>query len=660
MHRRSARRLGVIAAILPGVLGVSVLTSNSAHATAPTSVVLSQATGIQDNQVIQVSGTGTAGESLVVTECGNYNVGTNTYNATAGNCVGFGNAGESVQGIIVDINGNWGPVNLTIRRQWTNAQSGATLACRERNLTTPSAACGVRVTSLAGGATQVDFHMAPKMTVTPSTGLRDGDTVTVSVIDMPSSASTLGGGFTECPTNATFNAGAGRGTTGDPLNFTATGLSPTGWITDYCAKSTSSSGSPLNVPQGIGTAVAADGSVTYNYTVHSTVWPSSGQVSHCNPGETCRIIGFATPPNWNNSSYAAISFATVPTATISSVTGQTVTSHARPTNTINLSGVNWNVDGPATVELCDSLGANCDSALSGASVSSGALSGGVTVPSGATTGLRSLKITSGADTASTAITILGAPSVTASPNSSGVGTSVTVTGSNWNPGSSVSVTFADASDGSLGTAVVATATGSGGISATLTVPSGAVTQVRATDAANSLSASTPFTPLSNSIDCGGTSTLSNCSLVQNLSEQVNGGNFSVSQAGAALAFPAVTLNGSNQTVNGSLNDLTVIDARGSYAGWTLTATATDFSATGGLTIAKSNLAATPSCSATTTGSASPVTGTASQAFSGTVTLCTVTSGGAGGTFAADAGLALTVPASAGAGNYAATITLLAV
>ena len=137
-------------------------------------------------------------------------------------------------------------------------------------------------------------------------------------------------------------------------------------------------------------------------------------------------------------------------------------------------------------------------------------------------------------------------------------------------------------------------------------------------------------------------------------------------------------------VTGTLNDITVSDNRGGTNGWSLTATAVDFTGTPSGSISKSALAATTTCAAADATNAwdysnaskvaisgfdaslnapGATAGASASAFSGTVNLCTkstttnATTGSTGGIYNVGGSLALTVPAFQKAARYVSTITV---
>jgi len=139
-----------------------------------------------------------------------------------------------------------------------------------------------------------------------------------------------------------------------------------------------------------------------------------------------------------------------------------------------------------------------------------------------------------------------------------------------------------------------------------------------------------------------------------------------------------------KTIVGTLNDITVTDNRGGTNGWTLSATAVNFTGTPSGTISNGALTATPTCVAAdatnawdysnankvaisgfdaTLNAGGNSAGSAAQAFSGTVNLCTknttvnATTGSTGGVYNVGGSLTLVVPAFQKAARYVSTITI---
>ncbi|MEU8803824.1 WxL domain-containing protein [Spirillospora sp. NPDC048819] len=149
---------------------------------------------------------------------------------------------------------------------------------------------------------------------------------------------------------------------------------------------------------------------------------------------------------------------------------------------------------------------------------------------------------------------------------------------------------------------------------------------------------------------------------QRLNLSVAAGKLTMSQQPGEVDLGAVTLDGTAKTATGDIKRVEVIDARGGATGWSLTATMTDFASAGGPKIPAGNLSWTPGC--TSGPGATPVTAGSPGPLSSTTaaTLCSGPNGegGAvvGGTYTADAGLELDVPAVTGAGQYQAVLTIV--
>jgi hypothetical protein len=177
-----------------------------------------------------------------------------------------------------------------------------------------------------------------------------------------------------------------------------------------------------------------------------------------------------------------------------------------------------------------------------------------------------------------------------------------------------------------------------------------------------------------------------CSLSQIIEVDVVGTNLSMQQAGGNVVLDPVTLDGSPQSTTGELNLVTVKDARGNGAAWSLTGTVTDFKTDPSVgncpagtpaswdyrCIPANNLGWAPAAevahevipgdvAAVTAGSISDTdaikAGTAGSGLASQQSLCGAEATHGGGTFACGAGLALLIPASASAGTYSATLTL---
>jgi hypothetical protein len=219
------------------------------------------------------------------------------------------------------------------------------------------------------------------------------------------------------------------------------------------------------------------------------------------------------------------------------------------------------------------------------------------------------------------------------------------------------------------------------------VPTG-TTQIRVVDTSEpALVVTNPFSINANEQDCGNGSPLVGCALQQDLYLNIEAGNFTWSQQTPVIVLNSTTtgdscteaddytgscyglvLDGTTQQVTGSLNDVTIIDARGAGASWAVSATMTDLTTgVGGLnrTIPATTVTLTPECAiddgTAAGGTAQVVVGTPGTLHPTTqLALCSAPAAHAGGTFTAGGDLSFDVPASIFAGLYQATLTLTAV
>ena len=153
------------------------------------------------------------------------------------------------------------------------------------------------------------------------------------------------------------------------------------------------------------------------------------------------------------------------------------------------------------------------------------------------------------------------------------------------------------------------------------------------------------------------------------------------QAGQFVTLAGVTLNGEYKLTNGAIQPITVTNARGTAAGWSVTGAVTDFkvnatdpTCSGGdafeyrLCIPANNLAWGPSAgivhtvipgdvAAVTAGATGDLAHPWTSPLNTSGTLCSSAANVSGGTFLCNANLSLGVPASAGAGHYTANLTL---
>ncbi|UUZ61368.1 hypothetical protein [Nocardioides sp. B-3] len=168
--------------------------------------------------------------------------------------------------------------------------------------------------------------------------------------------------------------------------------------------------------------------------------------------------------------------------------------------------------------------------------------------------------------------------------------------------------------------------------------------------------------------------------------QVNGAAMTMKQAGSAIQLTPVTLNGQPQKARGLLNGLTVVNARGTDAGWSLTGQMTsDFSDGTGDGVCGVNNPASwdnhcipggnvgwvpsaqvshvviPGDVATVNAGSPAIPGTTGlPGWDGSATahtLCSAPATRSGGTFDCGGGIGPGIPASAAKGLYRGTLTL---
>ncbi|MGC0422407.1 hypothetical protein [Embleya sp. AB8] len=152
---------------------------------------------------------------------------------------------------------------------------------------------------------------------------------------------------------------------------------------------------------------------------------------------------------------------------------------------------------------------------------------------------------------------------------------------------------------------------------------------------------------------------------QVITTDVQGGPLTLGVGGTDVALPGVTLNGKDAFTGGALNPLTVSDARGTNAGWTLTGQASDLTAAGGR-IVGDNLGWTPTAKSVTgtlpTGGTAPQVSAGGKADPGAGlgrprTLCSSAAGASAGSFECGGDLKLGVPGITVPGTYTGTLTL---
>ncbi len=365
-----------------------------------------------------------------------------------------------------------------------------------------------------------------------------------------------------------------------------------------------------------------------------------------------------------------ITFRPPATVSIGSVTGQTgtpaVTTAARSTNVINVTGTNWDVGGTLTASLCNVALSSCDPAgLTGTATigAGGSVSGALTVTAGATTGARAVKLTDGVQTASVPVQILGTRSITLAPAAGGVGLTTTVNGENFDANQPVAIQALNAAFQPLGAPVISGSSSTGAVNAQFQITDPLTRNIAVAEAANNPLVNNAATAFAFSADsCNNVG----CTVLQTVTLAVNPGVINMAQAGNAVGMGAINLNGTTQTSTGNLRGITITDARGTLNGWSVTATMTNLSGpvgTNGVIPAGNMTVVTPTCgpqSALTGSGVGISAGTPGQPFdpTATVSLCTAAAGQGGGTYSIGSGLSLTVPANIRSGTYTSTITVL--
>lgn len=325
-----------------------------------------------------------------------------------------------------------------------------------------------------------------------------------------------------------------------------------------------------------------------------------------------------------------------------------------PGDVIELSGANWPTgqDNPK-VQLCDADGANCTgsafTAGSGAVAADGTLGAQVTLGTDVAPGEYLAKVTVGATSVTTPITVTKAVvlprEITVSPDKGPSGTKASVTGKNFTPGAIVVVETLDAALAPTGDTVEVTAGPDGAITAELTVTKPGTTQIRASEKTDPTRMA-----LGAFVFEGGTP-----------EEPEEPGTLSLTQSAGGVVMQGVGVSTEAQTMTGALAPLTVTDARKGTLGWQLSGSVSDFTSVEGGTLPSTALSWTPSCvvtdpesaSAVVTGSAGPVNGGLLCSAAGSTDPAQHT----GGVFTAEAGLSLAIPAYQAAGTYTGTLTL---
>ncbi|WP_266947463.1 beta-xylosidase [Streptomyces sp. NBC_00291] len=138
---------------------------------------------------------------------------------------------------------------------------------------------------------------------------------------------------------------------------------------------------------------------------------------------------------------------------------------------------------------------------------------------------------------------------------------------------------------------------------------------------------------------------------------VEPGALAMTQAGESVTLGAVPY-GDGGAAGGRIGTVTVEDARGGPAGWSLVGRVTDFAGPGGVRIPGASLTWTPRCVAAAGSPSACRAGSAGTVGpEGAVLASTADGAPAGGTFTVDAGVELRVPPYTPPGAYTAVLTL---
>ncbi|MFK0045729.1 beta-xylosidase [Streptomyces sp. NPDC090741] len=231
------------------------------------------------------------------------------------------------------------------------------------------------------------------------------------------------------------------------------------------------------------------------------------------------------------------------------------------------------------------------------------------------------------------------------------GAKVKVTGAGFAPGAAVTVA-GRAGAAETADRVAATADARGAVVAELPVTDRATTAVVAYEgtawsaqqgsgpAAYTVVASAPATPG-----------------MQKVTAVVEPGALTMTQAGESITLGAVPY-GERGAAPGRIGTVTVKDARGGPAGWSLIGKVTDFTGPGGVRIPGVSLSWTPTCTAAPGSPSRCVAGSAGVVGPEGAVLASAPDGAlVGGTFTIDAAVTLTVPPYTPPGAYRAVLTL---
>ncbi|MGQ7749711.1 hypothetical protein ACUN29_14600 [Streptomyces sp. WC2508] len=338
----------------------------------------------------------------------------------------------------------------------------------------------------------------------------------------------------------------------------------------------------------------------------------------------------------------------------------------RPNTAVALGGSGWTPGGAPVPSLCAVGGGGCDPLKFRSHTltigGDGTLAGTATlaeagaVPDGA----YEVKVNDGTKEATAPLTVravaAGDREIALSRSSGPVGSVITVSGKNYNPDRWINVIGLDASGTGLDDSAVYVKSGPDGtFTVEFTVISDAVVAVQADEGNDPATVRTaPFTVSDGGGGDGG-------SADQRLSTSVRAGTLSMVQDGDTVDFGTTVLGTGSGVQRSRLNRVEVEDGRGVNSGWSLTATLSGFTASGGGTIPADAVRWTPRCTAQNGSVGAPVAGSPAALGSEAASLCRMDPDGSrpftGGRFDADADLTLTVPGFTPPGDYSATLTL---
>jgi hypothetical protein len=301
-----------------------------------------------------------------------------------------------------------------------------------------------------------------------------------------------------------------------------------------------------------------------------------------------------------------------------------------------------------------------------------------------------------AEQACVSVNVLGAQTLAASPTSGGLGNTIAVTGANWDPNLGTTATLHFTCGTDTGTAAVS---GSGALSGSITVGSSETACIispalSVSDPINATlgteTASAAFTVTGLVTNCSTAGGSPGCNVNQVVTQTVTGDPTGLSinegPGGTGVTMAPILLNGFQQTSTGAINPITLIDARGTLVGWSLTAQFQNDNLTGPTAgtnpidheIPASNMflgdgttAAAPHvvcaiASQPPLGQPSCIISEATQPTGnvalhgpsgGPVSLGTAISGGGGGSFISSSGLQMYVPSYIAAGTYTDTLNI---